>query len=57
MGAIIESKYYQPEPGCVDMCGGIIITIALGLSLIFGILMGLMTTYLLQTKKSQNTFK
>ncbi|MEO6589274.1 MAG: hypothetical protein ABIP06_08200 [Pyrinomonadaceae bacterium] len=53
-GAIIESKYYQPEPDCYDNCGGILITAFLGLGLIFGIITGLTTTNILQKIQKQN---
>ncbi len=53
-GAFIESKYYQPEPDCVDMSGGILTTAFLGLGLIFGILTGLTTTYILLERQKQN---
>ncbi len=50
-GSIIESIYYKPESGCVDNCGGFLVSAALMASLFLGVLTGLFTVLILKLKQ------
>jgi len=54
-GIVTESLYYQPEPGCVDNCEGLLILMSMMVSLVLGILAGLTTTLILKLKQSAKT--
>ena len=52
LGAVIEQKYYPTEQDSVHG-GGILITVFLGFGLIFGILAGLTTAYILKRRQEK----
>ena len=53
-GIVIESRYYKPEPGCVDNCEGILILLSIMASLVLSILAGLTTALIIQKAKRQD---
>ncbi len=50
-GVFIEVTYYQSKRQCVDNCSGIIILLSMMVSLVLGILAGLITALILERKQ------